>query len=234
MDSVVQLVQQNSTSVRLRVQLSSTTGAAMTGQVYNSGLKMAYFRDGDTVATAITPVVGTIGTWISGGWVEINSTTAPGLYEVGVPNAVFANAVNQSTFQVNSSSCYPFTINYQVVPWNPQSLANASTAVTVTGSVVASSVTNPVTVTGNVTVGGYALGKDPYTSVMQTVDSVDNLTNADTLEKRIRIFASVLLGKVSGMGANAPIFRNITDTKNRITATSDSIGDRTAVTLDGS
>ena len=220
MDSVVQLVQQNSTSVRLRVQLSTTTtGAAKTGQVYNSVLTMAYFRDGDTVATAITPVAGTIGTWVSGGWGEINSTTMPGIYEVGVPNAVFANAVNQSTLQVNAGSGQPFTINYQVVPWNPQSLANASTA---------------VTVSGNVTVGGYALNQDPYTSVMKTVDSVDALTNADTLEKRIRIFASALLGKVSGMGTNAPIFRNVTDTKARITATTDSIGNRTVITLDGS
>ena len=220
MDSVVQLVQQNSTSVRLRVQLSNVNvGSVKTGQLYNSGLSMAYFRDGDTVATAITPVVGTIGTWISGGWVEINSTTAPGLYEVGVPNAVFANAVNQSTFQVVGTNVQPFTINYQVVPWNPQSLANASTA---------------VTLSGNVTVGGYALNQDPYTSVMKTVDSVDALTNADTLEKRIRIFASALLGKVSGMGTNAPIFRNVTDTKARITATTDSIGNRTVITLDGS
>jgi len=120
---------------------------------------------------------------------------------------------------VNIGSGQPYTINYQVVPWNPQSLANASTA---------------VTLSGNVTVGGYALNQDPYTSVMKTVDSVDALTNADTLEKRIRLFASVLLGKVSGMGTNAPIFSNVTNTKARITATTDSIGNRTAVTLDGS
>ena len=223
MDSVVQLVQQGSTSVRLRVQLSSTTtGAAKTGQPFNSALTMAYFRDGDTAATAITIVAGTIGTWSSGGWVEINSTTAPGLYEVGVPNAVFANAVNQATLQINTASGMPVCIHYQVVPWNPQTLANAST------QVVAASVV------GNVTVGGYQAGQTPYNSVMQTVDSVDAATNADTLEKRIRIILSALLGKVSGMGTSAPIFRNITDTKARITATTDTIGDRTAVTLDGS
>ena len=134
---------------------------------------------------------------------------------------MFTNAARQVTAQCYTGSSEG-NLLIQIVP------SDVSVGVTVTGSVVASSVT------GNVTVGGYAAGKDPYTLVMQTVDSVDALTNADTLEKRIRIFASVLLGKVSGMGANAPIFRNITDTKARITATSDSIGDRTAVTLDGS
>jgi len=50
----------------------------------------------------------------------------------------------------------------------------------------------------------------------------------------MRLFASALLGKVSGAQTNTPVFRDTLDTKNRITMTVDNDGNRTAVTLDGS
>lgn len=49
----------------------------------------------------------------------------------------------------------------------------------------------------------------------------------------LRIIASALAGKVSGAQTNTPVFRNIVDTKNRITMTTDNDGNRTSVTLDG-
>lgn len=50
----------------------------------------------------------------------------------------------------------------------------------------------------------------------------------------MRLFAAALLGKVSGAQTNTPIFRDIADTKNRITMTVDNDGNRTGVTLDDS
>jgi hypothetical protein len=71
---------------------NSTTGAYMTGISYNaSGLKVVYFREGDTSVTSVTLVSGTVGSWTSGGWVEVDSTNLPGVYELGVPNACFAS-----------------------------------------------------------------------------------------------------------------------------------------------
>jgi hypothetical protein len=37
--------------------------------------------------TAVTLVTATLGTWVSGGFVEVDAVHAPGLYEFGVPNA---------------------------------------------------------------------------------------------------------------------------------------------------
>ena len=208
-------VKQNATSVRAVVVMESNT----TGGINNTlPTTLVYFRDGDTSVTSVSLTAGTLGTWASG---SASTVGIGGCYEISLPNAMFTNAARQVTAQCYTGSSEG-NLLIQIVP------SDVSVGVTVTGSVVASSVT------GNVTVGGYAVNKDPYTLVMQTVDSVDALTNADTLEKRIRLFAAALLGKVSGMGASAPIFRNITDTKNRITGTTDAIGDRTAVTLDGS
>lgn len=53
-----------------------------------------------------------------------------------------------------------------------------------------------------------------------------------TLRELTRGFASVLLGKVSGMNTNSPVFRNIADTKNVVSATTDADGNRSAATLD--
>jgi hypothetical protein len=47
-----------------------------------------------------------------------------------------------------------------------------------------------------------------------------------------RLMASVLAGKVSGAGTGTEVFRDINDTKDRVTATVDSSGNRTAITRD--
>lgn len=54
-----------------------------------------------------------------------------------------------------------------------------------------------------------------------------------TPRQAFRLFAAALMGKVSGAAVNAPVFRDTNDTKDRITATTDANGNRTAVTLDG-
>lgn len=48
----------------------------------------------------------------------------------------------------------------------------------------------------------------------------------------VRLFSSALLGKVSGMANNQPVFRDLADDKARITANTTSDGDRIDVTLD--
>lgn len=55
-----------------------------------------------------------------------------------------------------------------------------------------------------------------------------------TTEELLRVFAAVLAGKVSGAGTGTEVFRDINDTKNRVTATTDSNGNRTNITLDAS
>lgn len=54
-----------------------------------------------------------------------------------------------------------------------------------------------------------------------------------TTETLLRVFAAVLAGKVSGAGTGTETFRGINDDKDRVVATTDSSGNRTAITLDG-
>jgi len=54
-----------------------------------------------------------------------------------------------------------------------------------------------------------------------------------SLLKLIRLMASALLGLVSGSGTGQVKFRDLGNTKDRITASVDSNGNRLSITLDG-
>jgi hypothetical protein len=55
-----------------------------------------------------------------------------------------------------------------------------------------------------------------------------------TLLQSMRLQNAILLGKVSGAGTGTETFRDINDTKNRVVATVDNSGNRTAITKDSS
>lgn len=77
---------------------SVTTGAGLTGLAFNTaGLVAWYIRPGDTALTSITLVNETVGTWVSGGFKEVDATNSPGLIELGIPNACLTSGANQVT-----------------------------------------------------------------------------------------------------------------------------------------
>jgi hypothetical protein len=55
-----------------------------------------------------------------------------------------------------------------------------------------------------------------------------------TARQMMKIFASVLAGKVSGGGTSTETFRGVNDDKNRVISNVDASGNRTSVTLDPS
>lgn len=71
---------------------SSTTGAGLTGMVYNSaGLTAYYKRSNGTTAVQITlATIATLGTFASGGFKEVDATNMPGVYELHIPDACLA------------------------------------------------------------------------------------------------------------------------------------------------
>lgn len=63
-----------------------------TGLAYNTASLAAYYlRDGQTAPVAISLAAGSVGTWISGGFVEISSANMPGVYELGLPRECIAS-----------------------------------------------------------------------------------------------------------------------------------------------
>ncbi|RLC88048.1 MAG: hypothetical protein DRJ03_04060 [Chloroflexi bacterium] len=76
---------------------------------------------------------------------------------------------------------------------------------------------------------GYSLSSAGVDAILDEV-----IEGSMTLREALRIYLSALAGKSSGGGTNTITFRDLADSKNRISATVDANGNRTAVTLDGS
>lgn len=84
---------------------TSTTGAGLTGLVFDSaGLTAYYHRDTDTTATAITLATMTVGTFTSGGFKEIDSTNMPGWYAFCPPNAALASGAKSCAFHLKGAA----------------------------------------------------------------------------------------------------------------------------------
>jgi hypothetical protein len=86
---------------------SSTTGAGLTGLTSaSSGLTAYYYREGaGTGATAITlAATGSLGTWETGGFFEVDATDMPGWYELGIPDAALATGADFVGIQLKGAT----------------------------------------------------------------------------------------------------------------------------------
>jgi len=85
-----ELVKAGSTGVlRELILRNATTGQGVTG-IAAASVLCAFMRQGASGSVSVPLVSGTLGTWASGSWTEVNSTACPGLYQVGLPDACFA------------------------------------------------------------------------------------------------------------------------------------------------
>lgn len=91
-----------------------------------------------------------------------------------------------------------------------------------------------------VSTGGSALTSDEHSQLMNLPAASSNaaavwakaIEGSLTAEQAQRLLLSVLAGKVSGAGTGTEVFRDLADTKARVTVTTDSSGNRTAVVRD--
>lgn len=66
------------------------------------------------------------------------------------------------------------------------------------------------------------------------LDRANGVETGYSMRGVLRLISAALLGKATGLNTGSPVFRDITDTKDRITGTSDASGNRSASTLDPS
>src|SRR3954468_3805617 len=100
---------------------SSTTGAGLTGLVFNTASLTAYYhRDTDTTATAITLVTMTVGTFTSSGFKEIDATNMPGWYQFCPPDAAIAASAKSCGFHLKgATNMAPLPLEVQLVAYDP-------------------------------------------------------------------------------------------------------------------
>ena len=215
-----------STSVMVRVFIPhslSTVGAGCTGLTYAStNLAIAYSREMQNGFTQITGAnlvtIATPGTWVNPGtgklgFAPVDATNYPGLYEIQFPNdaAAFGTGdlsqhviINILELTTSALNIGPNGVMIPLVPWNYQDGA-------------AMGLTNL-----DVAVGTRATVADILAG---------NIEDSITIAHAMQAILAACAGKSDGGGTTTLHFRDQADSKNRITATVDSNGDRTAITL---
>jgi hypothetical protein len=157
------------TSKLLRVFVQDSTktdGSGLTGLAYNtSGLAWYYCYEGDTAARAVTLATATLGTWSSGGFILVDGTNMPGVYEISVPNAALASGNSVVMILRGAANMVPVLIEIELDAVNYQSSTNfglsglptanpgAAGGVFIAGTNAATTVTTAFTTTftGNLT-----------------------------------------------------------------------------------
>lgn len=124
---------------------SSSTGALLTGLVYNSsGLTAYYDRVGAAgSATSISLVTMTKGTFSSGGFVAVDATNMPGIYQLSIPDAALAASATAVTINLKGgTNMVPVVIVIQLTsvadfPVNVTQLDGASLSTHASGMIPA-------------------------------------------------------------------------------------------------
>lgn len=112
------------TSKLLRVFIqdsSSTTGAGLTGLVFNTSSLVAYYiKEGDNSTTSISLITATLGTWASGGFIVVDAANMPGVYEIGIPNAALASGKSVLVYLKGATNMSPVLLEIELTVSNNQ------------------------------------------------------------------------------------------------------------------
>jgi hypothetical protein len=93
------------------------TGSGKTGLAYNTtGLVAHYLAPGASALTSIALATMTLGTWVSGGFVEESSSSAPGSYQIGLPDAVAGAVGIVPLLLTGAVEMGDVQVNIEVVP----------------------------------------------------------------------------------------------------------------------
>jgi len=111
----------------------SSTGLGKTGIAYNtSGLNGHYIRNAGSATTITFASQTATGSWISGGWAEVDQIRMPGIYRVDLPNEIFASGSDKAIVYIKGvSNTIPVTLEYQLIGENPYNFTSSSIASTV-------------------------------------------------------------------------------------------------------
>lgn len=117
-------VPQGATSklIHIFVQDSSQTVIkGLTGLAYNSsGLTCYYLIEGASASVAVTLATATLGTWATGGFVVVDGTNMPGLYEFSIPNLALASGKSVKFYFQGATNMSPVIAEIELTQTNNQ------------------------------------------------------------------------------------------------------------------
>lgn len=112
-----------SQSINIFIQdSSSTTGAGLTGLVFNTAGLTAYYALPKAAAVSITlATLAAITTaWSSGGFKEVDATNMPGWYRLDLPDAAIASGRYTTVHLKGATNMAPLPIEIELTAWDNQ------------------------------------------------------------------------------------------------------------------
>lgn len=180
----------------------TSANAAKTGDSANHTLR--WIKDGTASAPTNSPA-------------EVDSVNAPGVYKLALTSTetdcVCGTLAGKSSTANVSIIGAQFAFDYAAAAAFPTNFGSLS----IDGS-------------GRVDVAKVA-GTAQTAADVGAIFAANGVETGYALKDALRLIFSALCAKVSGL-PGSPVFRDVPDTKARITATTDSNGNRSAVTLD--
>ena len=127
-----------STDVTFEVLLrGDDDGMGETGET-SATVTCYYMRQGAAAAVEVTMATGILGTHADGGWLAVDATNMPGLYQFHSPDLAFATGANAVTFMFTATGVIDKTVKFALVNYDPRSATNLGLSVltTIAGDVV--------------------------------------------------------------------------------------------------
>lgn len=159
-------------------------------------------------------------------------TGAAGLdSEVSKDAGTFADCTNEATEIATSSGIYYLDLSSTEMNADCVAIVVKSSS---TGAVYPVFVLYPQE-SGDIKVDVQSMAGTAYATALAaqvTATWDEQVDGTTTARQSVRLANSALAGKASGLGTTTAVFRDLADTKNRISATVDADGNRTAVTRD--
>lgn len=216
-----------------------------------------FFYVVDSSMAPVTGVTGTVklskiggtGAASSASLTEFDSTNFPGWYYVILTTGevdTLGPLIGRIPAGVISSNLTSVSVA-TVIPFDPNSVDKSGFALSSAGNnavrdVILTDATafpgaNVAAIkakTDNLPASPAAVSDIPTAAANATalLDTANGVETSVTPRQSLKLMLAALVGKVTGMDTGSPVFRNVGDTKNRISATVDANGNRTAVTID--
>lgn len=221
--------------LRLAADGTEATGLTITN------FDLQYVRSGAAPAAKVdaTALAATDSAHDDNKAIEIDATDQPGLYRVDWPDAAFAAGVREVILTVKCATAFTEHLRVNLTPV-------AANTVQVSSDVTAADTLELFAealdqATGQLDSGSLATGT--LTAAALAADAGNEIADAlldrsagietgFTPRQALRLILSALAAELSGAGTNTITIRDINDTKDRIVATVDSNGNRTAITHD--
>lgn len=113
------------TSKLILVNMYGTDGTPKTGLAFGS-VTATYTRNNGSADVDVTEATMTMGTWASGGWIEVDATNSPGLYQFGVPDAAIASGADAVFFSFKATTTFQRFVHASLIDVDLRNGANVA------------------------------------------------------------------------------------------------------------